>query len=114
MSDTGVSHFRAKHAKVDHAAEVVSYHAKSIMAFLALLVTNMAAEVASTGQPWPSDTAGWMTLLGTTIGGTLLVWAKSNGPRPHELVVAPHSHDDDGGDEGGDKPPHHPPLPTEG
>ena len=102
-----VSTIRAKHARVDHAAGAASYSAKSIVAFLALLATNLVNEVVTTGTPWPVDWQGWLTLLVTTLGGTMMVWYKTNGPKPRE--VAAHSrdyaHDD--------KPPPHPPLPAE-
>lgn len=62
--------------------EYLSYVAKAVLAFLALLATNVATALVSSGQPWPHDRAGWLTFAVTIVGGTWLVYQKSNGPPP--------------------------------
>jgi hypothetical protein len=57
---------------------------KSILAFLSLFVTNLAADWMANGQPWPEDwtsLARWVLTIGV---GTWLVWQKANAPGPHE------------------------------
>lgn len=60
----------------------LQYCWKSIAAFLALLATNVATRWVTNGEPLPADTKGWITFSITTIGGTWLVWQKTNGPKP--------------------------------
>lgn len=52
---------------------------KAILAFVALVVTNVAALVNGTGGAVvPQTVAQWVWALGTTFVGTYVVWAKSN------------------------------------
>lgn len=58
------------------------YAAKSILAFLSLLATNVATLWVVNGQPLPQTGGEWVTFAVTTIGGTWLVFQKKNGPKP--------------------------------
>lgn len=60
----------------------VKYCWKSILAFLSLLVTNVATLLVVNGQPLPTNGKEWTTFLITTFGGTWLVFSKGNGPKP--------------------------------
>jgi hypothetical protein len=51
---------------------------KSILAFLALVATNLSANVANSGDVAPQTAGEWVTLLVTTVVGTALVYAKKN------------------------------------
>ena len=51
---------------------------KSVMAFVALVATNLVANVANSGNPAPQTLAEWLTLLGTTVVGTWAVYRKRN------------------------------------
>jgi hypothetical protein len=53
---------------------------KAVLAFVSLVVTNLAVVLVQSGQPWPTNLKGWGTLAVTTLLGTWLVWAKSNKP----------------------------------
>lgn len=67
------------------SAELIAYLKycwKSICAFLALLATNIATRWVTNGEPLPENTAGWVTFGITTVGGTWLVYGKTNGPKP--------------------------------
>lgn len=54
---------------------------KSILAFLSLLITNVATIWVTNGTPLPHTSTEWVTFAVTTIGGTWLVFQKSNAPR---------------------------------
>lgn len=51
---------------------------KAAIAFLALVVTNLLAQLTATGFAYPTTVSGWLTLVGTTLVGTFGVWLKSN------------------------------------
>lgn len=51
---------------------------KALLAFLALVATNLLTTLSATGAVWPDTTHGWVTLVGTTVVGTFAVWAKGN------------------------------------
>lgn len=51
---------------------------KAAMAFLALIVANLLAQLSATGFAYPTSLSGWLTLVGTTVAGTFVVWLKSN------------------------------------
>ncbi len=53
-------------------------YAKAIIAFISLVVTNVAYRVSSGEDPIPTDVKGWILLVTTTAAGTFLTWAKSN------------------------------------
>lgn len=52
--------------------------AKAAVAFVALVVTNLVAQLTATGFAYPTSTDGWVALVVTTVVGTLGVWAKAN------------------------------------
>ena len=53
---------------------------KSILAFLSLFATNLAADWMANGQPWP-ETGGELVRWVVSIGvGTFLVYQKANTP----------------------------------
>ncbi len=58
----------------------VGLYWKSILAFVALLVTNLSANIANSGTLTPQTTGEWLTLLLTTVAGTFAVYAKRNEP----------------------------------
>jgi hypothetical protein len=51
---------------------------KYVVAFVALLVTNLLATVTATGFVFPHSVGGWISFVATTVGGTFAVWVKSN------------------------------------
>lgn len=53
---------------------------KSLLAFLSLVVTNVAVVLVQSGEPWPANLKGWGTLGITTLLGTWLVYQKANTP----------------------------------
>lgn len=53
---------------------------KAIMAFVALLTTNIAYQLLDTSTPWPSTPKAWMVFLVTVALGTWLVYQKANAP----------------------------------
>ena len=63
-------------------AAYLKYAAKAVLAFLALLLTNVFTRLITNGEPIPADTKGWLVFGITTLGGTWLVWQKTNGPKP--------------------------------
>lgn len=60
----------------------LKYCWKSILAFLALLATNVATRWVTLGEPLPESLKDWGAFAVTTIGGTWLVWKNANGPKP--------------------------------
>lgn len=64
----------------------VAYTAKAVLAFLALLATNVATALVTNGQPLPQSREAWLTFIVTIVGGTWLVFQKRNGPRPGETT----------------------------
>lgn len=54
---------------------------KSILAFLSLLATNVATRLVTMGEPLPESGADWLTFIVTTVGGTWLVFQKTNAPK---------------------------------
>lgn len=60
----------------------VKYCWKTITAFLSLLTTNVATLWVVNGQPLPTNGKQWAAFAVTTIGGTILVFGKRNGPKP--------------------------------
>lgn len=67
-------------------AELVAYLKyawKSVLAFLALLATNVATRWVTNGEPLPESGADWAAFAVTTVGGTWLVFrSRANGPKP--------------------------------
>lgn len=53
---------------------------KAILAFLALLVTNVATRWVTNSEPLPASGRDWIAFAITTIGGTWLVYQKANSP----------------------------------
>lgn len=53
---------------------------KAILAFVALVLTNLSANLAVTDSASPHTTSQWVTLLVSTVVGTFAVWAKANEP----------------------------------
>ena len=53
---------------------------KAILAFLSLLVTNVATRWVINGEPLPAAGRDWVAFAVTTIGGTWLVYQKANAP----------------------------------
>lgn len=51
---------------------------KSILAFFALVLTNVAMQLTTTGVPWPTSGGEWTRFGLTTLLGTWLVY---QGPR---------------------------------
>lgn len=51
---------------------------KAAVAFLALVVTNLLAQLTVTGFAYPTTLSGWVTLVATTVVGTFGVWLKAN------------------------------------
>jgi hypothetical protein len=51
---------------------------KSILAFVALVVTNLSANVANSDVLAPQTLAEWLVLVGTTVVGTFAVYQKQN------------------------------------
>lgn len=66
----------------DTTAAYLRYVWKSVVAFLALLATNVAYALVQSGQPWPATGKEWGVFAITTLGGTWLVYQKGNGPKP--------------------------------
>lgn len=58
----------------------MSEYWKSILAFISLVVTNIAVTLTQTSAPWPGDVKGWVVFAVTTLLGTWLVYQKSNAP----------------------------------
>jgi hypothetical protein len=54
---------------------------KTILAFLSLLATNIATRLVTMGEPLPESAGDWLTFIVTTVGGTWLVFQKSNAPK---------------------------------
>lgn len=54
---------------------------KSILAFLSLVVTNVAYALVQSGQAWPATGKEWAVFAATTVLGTWLVFQKSNAPK---------------------------------
>lgn len=51
---------------------------KAILAFVALVVTNLSANVANSDVLAPQTLAEWLVLVGTTVVGTFAVYQKQN------------------------------------
>jgi hypothetical protein len=64
-------------------------YAKSILAFLALVVTNEAAVLTSTGASAPVGLHGWVVAIVTTLIGTAAVYFKANGSSKPAPPVTP-------------------------
>lgn len=60
---------------------VVAPYWKAVLAFLSLVVTNLAIALVQSGQPWPTNLKGWATLAVTTVLGTWLVYQKGNADK---------------------------------
>lgn len=56
----------------------MSQNLKAILAFVSLVVTNLAVALVQSGQPWPTSTKDWGVLVITTALGTWLVWQSPN------------------------------------
>lgn len=57
-----------------------AHHWKAIMAFTALLVTNVATRWVVNNEPLPATGKDWVAFAVTTVGGTWLVYQKANAP----------------------------------
>ena len=66
---------------------------KAILAFLALVVTNLATRFVTNGEPLPTTAKDWALAIGTTTLGTWLVYQKRNAPLPD--ASAKHARPDD-------------------
>ena len=64
----------------------MSPYVKSILAFLALVLTNVATQLTTTGTAWPTDGGEWVRFAVTTVLGTWLVYQVPN--RTSDPVVA--------------------------
>ena len=60
---------------------------KSILAFVALLVTNAAADWMQNGQPIPQDFGQLTRWLASIIGGTAVVYFKQNTTMDAEVAA---------------------------
>ncbi|QEA10796.1 holin [Mycobacterium phage Weirdo19] len=60
----------------------MSAYLKAILAFVSLLVTNIAADLTAGGQPWPTDGGEWARWLLTITLGTWLVYQLPNSAHP--------------------------------
>ena len=58
----------------------MSVYTKSILAFIALFVTNVATQLTTTGVPWPVTGGEWARFVVTTGLGTWLVYQIPNRP----------------------------------
>ncbi len=56
----------------------MSAYVKAITAFLALLLTNIAADLTAGGQPWPTTGGEWVRWFVTITLGTWLVYQLPN------------------------------------
>lgn len=56
----------------------MSQYWKAILAFVSLVVTNIAVALVQSGQAWPSTGKEWLVFAVTTILGTWLVYQKRN------------------------------------
>jgi hypothetical protein len=65
---------------VTHEEEIVTGYLKAILAFVALLVTNIATDLTTGNEPWPSDGGEWARWLLTIVLGTWLVYQVPNTP----------------------------------
>ena len=59
----------------------LAHYSKAIMAFVGLLVTNVATRWVINAEPLPITGKDWVAFAVTTIGGTWLVYQKANAPR---------------------------------
>lgn len=59
---------------------------KAIAAFGALLLTNVFTRLVTNGEALPESTNDWLMFGVTVVGGTWLVFAKGNGPKPERAV----------------------------
>lgn len=53
---------------------------KALVALVMLIIANLWAQLTATGAVLPNSISGWVALLTTSIGGSFLVWLKSNNP----------------------------------
>ena len=63
-----------------NVVNIISTNWKSILAFVALVVTNLLAVVVdpNTSAIVPQTGQQWVSAVVTTVVGTFLVWVKSN------------------------------------
>lgn len=65
---------------------------KAILAFGALLATNVATQLTTASAPWPTDGGEWLRFALTTAGGTWLVWqGPRNKPKRRRRAASPTS-----------------------
>lgn len=62
---------------------------KAILAFLSLLATNVFTRLVTNGEALPETTNDWLLFGITVVGGTWLVYAKGNGPKPVKVRDCP-------------------------
>ncbi|AYQ99977.1 hypothetical protein PBI_NEBKISS_36 [Mycobacterium phage Nebkiss] len=60
---------------------------KAIIAFLTLVATNAATDLMQSGNPWPSTGGEWARWGVSILGGTLLVYGKSNAPKKTDGTI---------------------------
>lgn len=53
---------------------------KALVALVMLVIANLWTTLTATGAVLPHTASGWVALIVTSIGGTFLVWLKSNNP----------------------------------
>jgi len=58
----------------------MSTYVKSILAFVALVVTNLVANYVNSGTATPQDASEWVTAVLTTVAGTFAVYQWPNKP----------------------------------
>lgn len=58
----------------------MSSYTKAILAFFALLLTNVATQLTTVGVPWPVTGSEWARFLVSTTLGTWLVYQVPNRP----------------------------------
>lgn len=64
--------------------KIMGVYSKAILAFLALVVTNLIAVVVdpTTSALLPQTAGEWWSAILTTLVGTFVVWWKANAPAP--------------------------------
>lgn len=53
---------------------------KALIALVMLVIANLWQTLTATGAVFPHTVGGWVALVATSIGGSFLVWLKSNNP----------------------------------
>lgn len=53
---------------------------KALLAFVFIAIGNLWAQLTATGTVLPHNISGWVALVVTSVGGSFMVWLKSNNP----------------------------------